>query len=125
MTNVVTAALIGYAMWGSATNAQLVISVTNAPIYCMEQVVDVQVVTNVVTANNEVRSPHRFCWGIGEQEKVVVIHPATEKTETAEAVEIKTLSFEWEGQTHTVRHERVLWIKARRWLKSETWKLEE
>jgi len=98
---------------------------SSAPVYCTEQTVDVQMMTNVVTADNEVRVPYADIWMTPVPVPGTVTSPATRKTEMTEAVEIKTLSFEWEGQTHTVEHRTILWTKVKRWVKSETWKLEE
>lgn len=47
--------------------------------------------------------------------------PATEKTETTEIVEVKTLRFEWEGEEYTAKRERVLSRKVRRLVKKENW----
>jgi hypothetical protein len=48
--------------------------------------------------------------------------PATERTETTEVVEIRTLRFRWDGKDEVVEHRRVLESKVRRWRKSEDWK---
>lgn len=46
---------------------------------------------------------------------------ATEKTETTEVVEVKTIKFTWEGQEYTGKCERVLSRKVRKWRLSEDW----
>ena len=53
--------------------------------------------------------------------EVVNVYSETERDVLTEAVEVKTLSFEWEGRSHTVKSERVLWTKAKRLVKRETW----
>ncbi len=84
------------------------------------------VVTNITHWDNEVRAPHQFSWAPNmEPQPGSVIQPATEKTETTEVVEIKTLHFEWEGKTYTGEHKRVLSRSVRRWRKHETWELDE
>ena len=90
------------------------------------------VVTNITTADNSSGCalcsaspgtiPAVMHYGTWEPCKPYV--PATEKTETTEAVEIKRLSFEWEGETYTAKRERVLWRKVKRWIKRETWEVE-
>jgi hypothetical protein len=47
--------------------------------------------------------------------------PATEKTATTEVVEIKTLSFSWDGKAYAERRERVLSRKVRRWKREDAW----
>jgi hypothetical protein len=47
--------------------------------------------------------------------------PATEKTETTEVVEIKTLRFEWDGEKYMEKRERVLSHTVRRWKRKENW----
>ena len=51
--------------------------------------------------------------------------PATEKTETTTITEIRTLTFEWEGETFTCTHERVLSRTVKRWKKRETWEIDD
>ena len=82
------------------------------------------VVTNITTADNgHVGCPYGTgCLVLGCDNSPSV--KATEKTETTEAVEIKRLSFEWEGETYTAKRERVLWRKVKRWIKRETWEVE-
>ena len=46
---------------------------------------------------------------------------ATEKTETTEVVEVKTIKFAWEGQEYTGKRERVLSRKVRKWRLCEDW----
>ena len=82
------------------------------------------VATNVTHWDNEVRQPHAFSWVQGEPQPGSVIQPATEKTETTEVVEIKTLRFEWQGKPWTAEHRTVLSCTVRRWKKRETWELE-
>jgi hypothetical protein len=45
----------------------------------------------------------------------------TEKTETTEIIEIKTLRFSWEGEEVVTRRERVLARNVRRWTRKDTW----
>ena len=79
------------------------------------------VVTNVTMTDNEGRVSFKDMWFNGEPTPGSVIHPATERTETTEAVEIKRLTFEWEGETYTATRKRVLWSKVRKWAKKEEW----
>ena len=82
------------------------------------------VVTNVTHWDNEVRARHQFSWVMGEPQPGSVIEPATEKTETTEVVEIKTLKFEWAGKPWTAEHRTVLSRTVKRWKKRETWERE-
>jgi hypothetical protein len=79
------------------------------------------VVTNVSLWNDELRSPHKFVWGIAEPEPGSITKEATEKTETTDVVEIKTLSFMWNGKAYTNKCERVLSSKVRRWKREDAW----
>jgi hypothetical protein len=47
--------------------------------------------------------------------------PATEKTETTEVVEVKTLRFTWEGEEYTAKRERILSSKVKRWTRKDNW----
>ena len=47
--------------------------------------------------------------------------PATERTETTEVVETKTLTFSWDGKEYAVKRERVLSRKVKRWTLKENW----
>jgi len=79
------------------------------------------VVTNITFMDNEVRAPYADAWVTPGPTPGSVVTPATEKTETTEAVEIKRLSFTWEGETYKATRERVLWSKIKRFVKRETW----
>jgi len=79
------------------------------------------VVTNVTHWDNEVRQPHAFSWCVGDPQPGSVIQPATEKTQTTEVVEIKTLTFGWEGKPWTAEHRRILSTTVKKWKKRETW----
>lgn len=98
----------------------------------MRPVEAVCIVTNVTTANNE-----RGCATCDMLERAArsgvipaIYHPshgaepytpATEKTETTEVVEVRTLRFKWEGEEYTVKRERVLSRKVKRWSRKDNW----
>lgn len=84
-------------------------------------VVAVCIVTNVTHWNNEERSPHRFTWGVGEPQPGSVTKEMTERTETTEVVEVKTLNFSWEGEEYTAKRERVLSRNVKRWVRKDNW----
>ena len=84
-------------------------------------VVAVCIVTNVTHWNNEERSPHRFSWSVGEPQPGSVAKEMTEKTETTEVVEVKTLRFTWEGEEYTAKRERLLSRKVKRWARKDNW----
>ena len=79
------------------------------------------VVTNVTQWNNEERSPHRFSWSIGELEPGSVTKIMTEKTETTDIIEVKTLRFAWNGEEIVVKRERVLSHNVKRWKLKQDW----
>jgi len=79
------------------------------------------IVTNVTAWDNEVREPFTDSYFVGAPAGGSVLEPATQKTETTEVIEIKTLRFMWEGETYTGKHRRVLSRNVRRWRKKETW----
>jgi len=79
------------------------------------------VVTNVASTDNAAYRQHPYImWPEGGGPEVVDT-PATEKTETTEVVEIKTLKFEWEGKPWTAEHRTVLSRTVKRSVKRETW----
>jgi len=80
------------------------------------------IVTNVTQWNNEERSPLRSLWAVGEPLPGSVTKEMTEKTETTEVVEVRTLKFSWEGEEYTAKHERVLSRKVKRWIREDNWK---
>jgi len=86
-----------------------------------EPVETVSVATNVTHWNNEERSPHRFSWAVGEPQPGSITKEATERTETTEVVETRTLRFDWDGEPCTVKRERVLSRSVRRWVRRDTW----
>lgn len=88
------------------------------------------IVTNVTTADNS--SGCKMCSEAGPGCIPLVMHypsfepckpyvPATEKTITTEVIEIKTLTFEWEGERYTAKRERVLSRNVKLLVKRETW----
>ncbi len=79
------------------------------------------IVTNVTTADNGMGGcPYGAgCLVIGCNHQPP--KPATEKTETTEVVEIKTLRFTWEGEEYTAKRERVLSRKVKRWIRKDDW----
>jgi len=79
------------------------------------------IVTNVTQADNgKTGCPYGAgCLVIGCDHQPG--RPATEKTETTEVVEVKTLRFTWEGEEHTVKRERVLSRKVKRWTRKDNW----
>lgn len=82
--------------------------------------VTVCIVTNVTHWNNEVRVPgdsSGLMWG----QVMPVIKEATERTETTEVVETRTLSFAWEGEARTMTKQTVLSRNVRRWERSFSW----
>lgn len=95
----------------------------------------VVIVTNVTTTDNAVPAPSwnwqtniiytcttttdcsaaaAWTWPLQGQ-------PATEKTETTEVVEVKTLRFKWDDQEHAIEHKRVLSRKVKRWVRKDNW----
>ena len=81
----------------------------------------ISVVTNVVMVDNEVREPVGFSWNYGSPQPGSIIQPATEKTKTTEVVEIKRLTFTWDGREYTTERKRVLSSAVERWVKREEW----
>jgi len=91
----------------------------------------IAVVTNVTTTDNghdAYRMSERQGYSYGclvmgctEDHDLVPMKYATEKTTTTQAVEVKTLTFEWEGKTYTAKGERVLWTKTKRLVLNEEW----
>jgi len=84
-------------------------------------IIAVSIVTNVTHWNNEERSPFRFSWVVGEPYPGSVTKEMTEKTETMEVVEVKTLRFTWEGDEYAAKRERVLARKVKRWTRKDNW----
>ena len=86
------------------------------------------IVTNTTTVDNAQPASDGSCDGdYGSGISCLVMHyasdavPATERTETAEVVEIKTLKFKWEGKEYTAKKNRVISTSVRKWKKQETW----
>jgi len=88
------------------------------------------VVTNVTTWSNE--SGCRMCSEAGPGFTPAVYHPqgfvpcapykpATEKTETTEIIEVKTLRVKWDGEDQASERRRVLSRNVRRWVRKEAW----
>jgi hypothetical protein len=79
------------------------------------------IVTNVTqTDNGHAGCPYGAgCLVIGCDHSPTI--QATEKTETTEVVEVKTLTFSWEGEEYNAKRERVLSRKVRRWKKHDNW----
>jgi hypothetical protein len=88
------------------------------------------VVTNVTHGSNE--SGCKICSGSpgmipavfhygGQYAPCAPYKPATERTETTEVVETKTLTFSWDGKEYAVKRERVLSRKVKRWTLKENW----
>ena len=92
------------------------------------------IVTNVTAWSNEITVP----WGTqsyiqttAQHSNLVVmpytwdgttlIQPATERTETTEVVEVRTLRFYWDDKEEVIRRERVLSRKVRRWVRKDNW----
>jgi hypothetical protein len=84
-------------------------------------VILLSVVTNITHWNNEERASHGNSWVMGTPQPGSVIKEMTERTETIEIVEIKTLKFEWEGEEFTAKRERVLSRDVKRWAKKSDW----
>ena len=84
-------------------------------------VVAVCIVTNVMQADNgKAGCPYGAgCLVLGCDHQPG--YPATEKTETTEVVEVKTLKFSWEGEEYTAKRERVLSRKVKRWARKDNW----
>ena len=92
----------------------------------------VSVVTNVVTADNAkgcatcdmleraARSGQMLAL-YHPPHNALPYEPATERAETTEVVEVRTLRFRWDGQDEVVEHRRVLSSKVRRWVKRDEW----
>jgi hypothetical protein len=89
----------------------------------------VSVITNVTT---EIGKPCPGCamWGIQQGSEFIPGHeyscpekdlPRDTMRVTTEVVEVRTLRFAWDGQQHTVKHERVLSRKVRRWTRKDNW----
>lgn len=89
----------------------------------------VRVVTNVTTASNE--SGCQICsanpglipavFHGGGFQPCAPYKPATEKTETTEIIEIKTLRFSWNGQDYALEQRKVLSTKTRKWVRKDNW----
>ena len=79
------------------------------------------ITTNVITADNgKTGCPYGagcLVFGCDHQPG----RAATEKTETTEVLEVKTLKFSWEGKDYSAKCERVLSRKVRRWARKDTW----
>ncbi len=81
----------------------------------------VNVTTNVVHWNNEERTPFADVWVWPGPQPGSVTKEATERTESTEVVETKTLRIVWEGKEHTITHERVISRSMRRWVRRDSW----
>lgn len=81
----------------------------------------VSVVTNVTVTTDEIRSPFRDSWLVSEPQPGSIIKPATMKTETTEIVEIKRLTFTWEGEEYSTERKKVLSRVVKKWKKREDW----
>lgn len=82
------------------------------------------IVTNVVEWDNGFTIPQttQIYFGSGESAtQPPYSQPATEKTETTTIKEVKTLIFKWGGQEWSIKKERVLSTKTRKWKKDEKW----
>jgi hypothetical protein len=86
----------------------------------------VSTVTNVTQWSNESGCPlhglpHIGSFDLDHFYKCTPLQPATERTETTEVIEIRTLRFRWDGQDEVVEHRRVLESKVRKWVKRDEW----
>ncbi len=76
------------------------------------------VVTNVTQWNNEPPAIMREGMAMWNNP---AYHPATEKTETTDIIEVKTLRFTWNGEEIAVKRERVLSHNVKRWKLKQDW----
>jgi hypothetical protein len=83
-----------------------------------EPVETVCVVTNVTQWNNEPPAIMRDGMAMWNNP---AYHPATEKTETTDIIEVKTLRFTWNGEEIAVKRERVLSHNVKRWKLKQDW----
>lgn len=49
----------------------------------------------------------------------------TERDEIITTIEVKTLTFKWEGQEHKVEHRKELSRSVKKWKKREEWEVEK